>query len=58
MSNKPFVMIDHASLKTMSLRRVVDGEEQIMVVFRERLNWIGYQAIMDYIQAIINSSRK
>lgn len=53
LSPVPFMMIDHSSYQTLDLKAVIDGKEVSQTIFRERLNWIGYQAIMDYLKQIV-----
>lgn len=49
----PITVIDHSSVQSMTLERVVDGKKIHKTLFLERVNWIGYEAIRLYIAQII-----
>lgn len=50
--------LDHQAVHTFSLRAAINGQEVIHTYFRNRLNWIGYEAIIGYILHLIKVKAK
>lgn len=48
--------LDHQGFHSFSLRADVDGQEFIYTYYRNRLNWIGYVAIISYLMGLIKKS--
>lgn len=53
MSPAPLTMVDHVGSQSMTVETTINGEKKRQTIFHDRLNWAGYQAVMDYILKIV-----
>lgn len=51
------MFLDHQAVHSFSLRAVIDGQEVIHTYYRNRLNWIGYTAVIGYVLNLIKEAQ-
>lgn len=57
MSPTPLTMVDHVGDRSMTLETTINGQRVKQTIFHDRLNWKGYQAVMDYILKIVAATK-
>lgn len=50
--------LDHQGFHSLSLQANIDGKEIILTYYRNRLNWVGYGAIISYLMGLIEKSQQ
>ena len=57
LSSVPLMMVDHTGNQAITLETTLNGEKIRRTVYRDRLNWIGYQAVMSYIMNLVERAK-